>query len=146
MSALSVASDVKEEEGGGCYESCSMLKQSDGDTARSRRASLFRSLLQTLTLIRCFTQGHRGIEPERALRTCRSAGKDTAPRARCVLTFLKSPTGGFIPSYGKPDATHTPAAPCAKTVRSTCLDKYLQCNRVCSCQEPVSASSVLLAH
>lgn len=45
MSALSAASDVKEEEGGGCYENCSMLKQSDGDSAhhtrRSRRASLF---------------------------------------------------------------------------------------------------------
>lgn len=94
MSALSVASDVKEEEGGGCYENCSMLKQSDGDIVharQSRRASLFRSLLQTLTLIRCCTQGHRGIEPERALRTRRSAGeRHCTTREMCPHFFKKS--------------------------------------------------------
>lgn len=70
MSALSAASDVKEEEGGGCYENCSMLKQSDGDTTPPHTSvtpsfSFFSlSLVQTLTIIRSCTQGHWGSNPD----------------------------------------------------------------------------------
>ena len=45
MSALSLASDVKEEEGGGSYENCSMLKHSDCNSAQSSLAVSFSFLL-----------------------------------------------------------------------------------------------------
>lgn len=86
MSALSAASDVKEEEGGGCYENCSMLKQSDGDSAPSHTSvttsfSFFLSLFYKHNNSLLHTRS-RGIEPRRALRACRFAGEGAAPHAR----------------------------------------------------------------
>lgn len=99
MSALSAASDVKEEEGGGCYENCSMLKQSDGDSAPSHTSvtpsfSFFRSLslslLQTLTIIRCRTQGHGESTPAVRSERADSPGKalhHTRDVAAPAMTF-----------------------------------------------------------
>lgn len=79
MSALSAASDVKEEEGGGCYENCSMLKQSDGDSAPSHTSVTpsfsFFSLSFTLTIIRCCTQGHGESNPAVRSERADSPGK-----------------------------------------------------------------------
>lgn len=92
MSALSVASDVKEEEGGGGYENCSILKQSDGDPARSR-TSVTQSFSFSLSSTNTYTNSllhtrSRGIEPERAPGTRRWAGgRHCTTRERRVLTF-----------------------------------------------------------
>lgn len=105
MSALSAASDVKEEEGGGCYENCSMVKQSDGDSAPSHTSLTpsfsFFSLSFTNTYNNSLLHTRsRGIEPRRALRACRLAGEGAAPHARyrhASSDFLKVRPEDMVP-------------------------------------------------